>query len=57
MTPGLSFQKSKEKQVGEGVKAISSGSVGLSWKTGLLEDAYTVSDGRGLWKAAQVFVS
>lgn len=57
MIPGLSFQKSKEKQVSAGVEAISSGSVGLSWKTGLQEDAYTISDGRGLWKAAQVFVS
>lgn len=48
MTPGLSFQKSKEKQVSAGVEAISSGSVGLSWKTGRQEDAYTISDGRGL---------
>lgn len=54
MTPGLSFHKSKEKQVGEGVKAVSSGSVGSSWKTGLLEDAYTTADSRGLKKAAQV---
>lgn len=57
MTPGLSFQKSKEKQGGEGVKAVSSGSVGLSSKTGFLEDAYSTADGRGLRKAAQVPVS
>lgn len=43
--------------MGEVVKAISSGSVGLSWKTGLLEDAYTIADSTGLRKAAQVPVS